>query len=51
MDCYFPADFYDLREDLREWCDAPAQSSVQVKASATIGAIPAESADPSWFVL
>jgi hypothetical protein len=51
MDCYFPADFYDLREDLREWCDAPAQSSVPVKASDKIGVIPPESADPSWFVL
>jgi len=51
MDCYFPADFYDLREDLREWCDAPAQSSVQGRTSDTIAAISPESADPSWFVL
>lgn len=51
MDCYFPADFYDLREDLREWCHAPAQSTVLIKTSAKIGDPSPESADPSWFVL
>ena len=51
MDTYLPADFYQLREDLREWCDAPAADHVCDKAGAEKSAATvAACADPSWRV-
>jgi hypothetical protein len=55
MDVYLPADFYRLREDLRDWRDA---SSVDLEKPRTFEKVSAEfnadsrnaCADPLWRV-
>jgi hypothetical protein len=55
MDVYLPADFYRLRDDLRDWRDAPASD---LEHSRKIGTEPAacgtesrnDCADPLWKV-
>ena len=55
MDVYLPADFYRLREDLRDWRDAPSvdpgKSHTLEKASAEFNADSRNAcADPLWRV-
>lgn len=45
MDIYLPNEFYELRDDLPDWRDAPA-SDTQHK-----GEPQEESADPNWQAL
>ena len=52
MDIYLPAEFYELREDLREWRDAPPSDHVCDKTSEAKAAAASDAcADPSWKVI
>jgi hypothetical protein len=48
MDLYLPVDFYRLRDDLPDWCDAPSagrESEIKPVAAATA---PDAGPDPLW---
>lgn len=46
MDIYLPDDFYELRDDLPDWRDAPAGGEVEHKPESR-----EEGADPTWKTL
>jgi hypothetical protein len=46
MDVYLPNDFYELRDDLPDWRDAPPAGETEPKAGSRD-----EAADPSWRAL
>ena len=50
MDIYLPNEFYELREDLPDWRDAPPCEHVLEKASDCRAAGTDVCADPSWRV-
>ena len=50
MDIYLPAEFYELRDNLNDWCDATPCERVLDKAGDCRAAGTDTCADPSWRV-